>query len=908
MSKASLMRMIVILGCLALVAGLLAVPVSVAAPATWTKIKGSGITDANNRVLLPGVIINGKLTVGTGSVFGGAKVQMYTYDTAFHKLGSLGLGSNNTRLMPWAEYGDEVYIGTENTTAGGELWKWSGTGNPTKIKDSGWSLGPAYDTVNPIVVYKNRLLVSVGRGLPAVGPPGLRLYEFDGDNWTQIVGQGAAGTSTAPGFGNDDNESIFGIEYSELDGKLILPVMNANDGLQVYSYDGSKFTRIGKPGAGSWPTSHYSGQAATSFVDNRLYLGTGRQLGPGADPAQLWSYDGKKWTKITLSGVLDQANNFFYQPFARGADLYVAAWNAGGCRIYRKQGSGFTAFSKNGFDNATPATMNWTALLASYNGSLFGLTGNFVAGGEVWTTPIAPCIDKAPVPSSGPYGTEVTIEGHDFGVEQGDSVITFDNMEAKVLSWSDLSIQALLPDKATTGPVKVHTKTRGDSNEVTFTLTLSRTWHFAEGTTRDNATDGKYEEWICIQNPGKTDANVTLTYMLTDGTNEEQKVKVGKQSRYTVSVNAFLGADKDVSTMVESDQLILAERPMYFNYRSKWTGGHDVIGVPIPRKDYYFAEGTTRGNAIDGYFEEWLCLQNPGTKDTLVTVEYLLGTGQTVSKNYTVGKKSRYTVDVNAEVGANQDVSCVVESLFPIVAERPMYFNYHDKWTGGHDVVGAPGPDTTFYFAEGTTRDNPADGSFEEWVCLQNATDTDTTATITYYTDQAGTQTQDVDLPRKTRVTVDVKARLGAGVDNSLKVTSSDNVPILAERPMYFNYHSVWDGGHDVMGCNAPRRNFYFAEGTTLPDFATWLAVMNPTNKDAHVTFHYMLGDGTNKEASVTVAAGKRYTRDVLSDVGADQDVSIWVEADRDIVAERPMYFNYHGWATGGHDTLGYGI
>jgi len=23
---------------------------------------------------------------------------------------------------------------------------------------------------------------------------------------------------------------------------------------------------------------------------------------------------------------------------------------------------------------------------------------------------------------------------------------------------------------------------------------------------------------------------------------------------------------------------------------------------------------------------------------------------------------------------------------------------------------------------------------------------------------------------------------------------------------------------------------------------------------------------------------------------------------------ERPMYFNYHGWATGGHDTLGYGI
>jgi hypothetical protein len=71
---------------------------------------------------------------------------------------------------------------------------------------------------------------------------------------------------------------------------------------------------------------------------------------------------------------------------------------------------------------------------------------------------------------------------------------------------------------------------------------------------------------------------------------------------------------------------------------------------------------------------------------------------------------------------------------------------------------------------------------------------------------------------------------------------------------------------------------------------------------------HYMLGDGTNTEATVTVAPNKRYTRDVLADVGAGQDVSVRVESDRDIVAERPMYFNYHGWATGGHDTLEYGI
>jgi hypothetical protein len=528
----------------------------------------------------------------------------------------------------------------------------------------------------------------------------------------------------------------------------------------------------------------------------------------------------------------------------------------------------------------------------------------------VYITPVAPSIDKV-TPNSGPYGTTITIEGHDFGVTQASggaaSTVTINGKTAEVLSWSDTSIQVIVPTKAAAGAVQVHTST-GDSNQVTFNITLSKTWYFAEGTTRDNTVDGKYEEWLCLQNPGNTNANAHITYMLGDGSNLAQDVVVGPTSRNTISVNDFLGPNKDVSALVESDQLILAERPMYFNYRNKWTGGHDVIGVPAPRNYYYFAEGTTRNNPTDGYFDEWLCFQNPGTTDAVVTVNYVLGTGKTVQKMYSAKAKSRYTVDVNTEVGKDQDVSCVVNSSQPIVAERPMYFNYHDKWTGGHDVVGAPGPDTEFYFAEGTTRDNARDGSFEEWICLQNATSTAAPVRITYYTEQAGTQTQDVTVGPTSRLTVDVNAKLGANVDTSFKIESTSGVPILAERPMYFNYHSAWDGGHDVMGCNAPKKSFYFAEGTTRAGFATWVAVMNPGSTDANVTFRYMLGDGSVKTASVVVAPEKRYTRDVLADVGADKDVSIVVEGNTEIVVERPMYFNYHGWCTGGHDTLGYGI
>jgi hypothetical protein len=44
-----------------------------------------------------------------------------------------------------------------------------------------------------------------------------------------------------------------------------------------------------------------------------------------------------------------------------------------------------------------------------------------------------------------------------------------------------------------------------------------------------------------------------------------------------VNVNDDAGANQDISAEVSSDQPIIVERPMYFDYQG-WTGGHDVVG------------------------------------------------------------------------------------------------------------------------------------------------------------------------------------------------------------------------------------------------------------------------------------------------------------------------------------------
>ena len=403
------------------------------------------------------------------------------------------------------------------------------------------------------------------------------------------------------------------------------------------------------------------------------------------------------------------------------------------------------------------------------------------------------------------------------------------------------------------------------------------TYFFAEGTTRAG-----FQEWLCLQNPGGESADVELTYMLGTGENKVQDVTIAPHSRITVDVNLFVGAGQDVSTRVTADRLIVAERPMYFSYgESGWPGGHDALGSVDTARVWYFAEGTTRSE-----FAEYLTLQNPSGADADVKVTYMLGDGSTSEQEVLVPAHSRATVDVKSAVGEGKDVSMKVESPeVAVVAERPMYFNYKNQgWTGGHNAMGSIGLDDRWYFAEGTTREG-----FDTYLCVQNPHKTAGTAEITYIMGDGSTSKRDLALPATSRQTVRVNDDVGADKDVSIVLDST--LPVLAERPMYFDYHGIAPGGHVAMGAGEPRNSWYFAEGTTRPGFEEWLSLQNPGSLDTGVKLSYMLGDGSVVEQDVSVPAHTRVTVDVKLAVGEGKDVSVAVWGALGIIAERPMYF-----------------
>jgi hypothetical protein len=249
-----------------------------------------------------------------------------------------------------------------------------------------------------------------------------------------------------------------------------------------------------------------------------------------------------------------------------------------------------------------------------------------------------------------------------------------------------------------------------------------------------------------------------------------------------------------------------------------------------------------------------------------------------------------------------------------IVVERPIYFRYAGSMgaaiTGGHDALGAAGPATAWWFAEGYTGQG-----FDAYLTLLNPQPGPADVAITYYL--GGGQAPVVrrlTIPAGSRATVavhDAALGVGRGREVAAKVETTHPGGVVAERPMYFAYGGRVDGGHNALGAAAPRTAWYFAEGYTGPGFDEYLTILNPNPAPAGLLVTYYLPGGATVERAVTVAAAARATlavHDGAAGVGPNREVAARVVTTNPggVVVERPMYFTYGAGVTGGHTTAGH--
>ncbi|MBC7231156.1 MAG: peptidase S8 [Actinobacteria bacterium] len=200
-------------------------------------------------------------------------------------------------------------------------------------------------------------------------------------------------------------------------------------------------------------------------------------------------------------------------------------------------------------------------------------------------------------------------------------------------------------------------------------------WYLAEGTTAWG-----FEEYVLVQNPNPSPANLSFEFMKPDGSRVFYNYSAPPLSRYTLNV-AEVVPGSDVSTSVTSDQPVIAERAMYWprGPRSR-AGGHCSEGSMTAANTWYLAEGTTAWG-----FQEYVLLANVSEEVAHVDLSFMGPNGSLHDLALEVGAKERRTVFVN-EVDPERDASVLVRSDQPLVAERAMYWS--DK-EGGTCARGA---------------------------------------------------------------------------------------------------------------------------------------------------------------------------------------------------------------------------
>jgi subtilisin family serine protease len=313
---------------------------------------------------------------------------------------------------------------------------------------------------------------------------------------------------------------------------------------------------------------------------------------------------------------------------------------------------------------------------------------------------------------------------------------------------------------------------------------LSTTWYLAEGYTGPG-----FDEYILVFNPWFSNNTVRLTLFDRSGNQRDYDYAVASASRLTIHVND-LESGIDVSARVTASRGVVAERSMYFDYSGR-RGGSNAMGTRERSQDWFFAEGYTGAG-----FDEWLLLFNPTAADRTATVTYRFNDGSNTQANYIVGAFSRYTVLVNREA-PNKEVAIKVESGGDgLVAERSMYFNYRGVWDGGHCSEGCSQPSDEWNLAEGYTG-----SGFETWVLIQNASEYESASIKMALLGNGGIMSvRDYTLAPGSRNTFYLNDLCRPG-DVAVSVYSTNNVPLVVERAMYFSSNQI-NGGSCSMGCD----------------------------------------------------------------------------------------------------------
>ncbi|MEO5821834.1 MAG: BACON domain-containing carbohydrate-binding protein [Vicinamibacteraceae bacterium] len=401
---------------------------------------------------------------------------------------------------------------------------------------------------------------------------------------------------------------------------------------------------------------------------------------------------------------------------------------------------------------------------------------------------------------------------------------------------------------------------------------------------------------VRIQPEGQTERTIVIT--------------VPSLTRVTLSTQT-LGAltTAPFSTLIESDRPLVVDRTM--SWDSSGYGSHAETAVDAPSTTWYLAEGSTSGP-----FSLFYLLQNPNAATVNATITFLRPAGNApVVRSYVLPANSRTTIPVDSAAPelTSTDVSGVIAASQPIIVERAMYLDRPGQpFAAGHESAGVTAPSNNWFLAEGATG-----AFFEMFVLIANPNPTASTVTVDYLLTNGTVLTKAYSVAANSRFTIWVDEeqfpslsgnRALASVSCSMRVRSTNNVPIIVERAMWWPQPN-WYEAHNAPGTTVTGTRWALAGGEVggTTGLQTFVLVANTsaTAGQARVTIYFE--DGTSAQSTINLLANSRTNVSIGATFPSANGRRFAIIVDSlggipaQLVVERSMYSNAGGvtWSAG---------
>src|SRR6185437_177701 len=279
--------------------------------------------------------------------------------------------------------------------------------------------------------------------------------------------------------------------------------------------------------------------------------------------------------------------------FVGGENLYVTT------RLFKTTGLAIAVVDAT-VHNTETETISATApagtpLVVAFSGS----GGDNGTANYVVAAPTAPGVQVSP--AAAPAGAQVLVTGH--GMSAGEDIgFTLTSIPLTPSGGAAISaplggFTATLTLPAGLAPGSYQLQSQGLPSGITTKTAIRLTaaprnqWYFAEGFTGKTPVLS-FHESLTVLNPNAQPAVGSLTYQFSDGSTRSIPITVKPRSLLVEDVNKDVGDNQIVSTLVQTDRNIVADR-IITRRNAKGQGiDTDVSpGQSAPQSTWYFAEG-----------------------------------------------------------------------------------------------------------------------------------------------------------------------------------------------------------------------------------------------------------------------------------------------------------------------------